>query len=76
MFNVRGGSELSPQLCWAEQEHNKPFDMDTKMEERRHYVSHLGGAHLTIRAVGMSGGFTYTLSRSSLQRAQMFLGSS
>lgn len=42
VFNVGGCPELSPQLARTEQEHNKPFEMDTKTEERGHYLSRLG----------------------------------
>ena len=38
MFNVGGCPELSSQFA----EHNKPFEMDTKTEERGHYLSWLG----------------------------------
>lgn len=42
VFNVGGCPELSSQLTGTEQEHSKPFEMDTKTEERGHYLSQLG----------------------------------
>lgn len=38
VFNVGGSSELCSQLAIALHEHNKPFEMDTKVEERRHFI--------------------------------------
>lgn len=37
MFYVGGCPELGSKLTGAEQKHNKPFEMDTKIEERTCY---------------------------------------
>lgn len=45
MFNVGGSPKPRSQLTRADQQHNKPFQKDTKIEERSHYLSKLGRTH-------------------------------